>query len=444
MKSQTSSRIVIVGAGTTGIMLANKLTKFGHQVTVVDPTTDHYYQPGFLFVPFGRYKISQIRRPLAKLLRKRVTRKIAKVAGVQAVTNQLTLDNGETVSYDVLVIASGTHIDPSLTPGLTDVDWRKEVFDYYSPEGAEALQKALANFQGGDLVVQIMEMPIKCPVAPLEFTFLADDYFKKRSLRDKVNLSYVTPLPGAFTKPVASAKLGHMLADRNIAVVTDFLVEKVDPITNKIICYDGREVHYDLLITIPMNVGADFLRGSELANDMGFVEVNHRSLQSMKYSNIFAIGDAANLPTSKAGSVGHFEAHTLEHNIDNYLAGRPLEESFDGHSNCFVECGEGKALLLDFNYDTEPLEGVFPFAGIGPMKLLSPSHINHWGKLAFRFIYWHLLLPGRKIPFIPDQMKRAGKKLPRQEPAPPSEQPSGNIDQQPNTTNTASKEGGNE
>lgn len=443
-----NKHVVIIGAGTTGIMLSNRLIKSGHDVTLIDPATEHYYQPGFLFVPFGRYKMSQLHRPLAKLIRKKVKHLQDKAVSMQPAEKKVTLESGTVLDYDVLVIATGTRVDPSMTEGLLDVDWRKEVFDYYTPDGAEALQTALAGFQGGDLVVQIMEMPIKCPVAPLEFTFLADDYFKKKKMRDKVNLKFVTPLSGAFTKPVASTKLGYMLTDRHVEVVTDFLVEKVDAAANTINCYDGRQVHYDLLVTIPMNVGAEFLKGSDLVNEVGFVEVNHGSLQSVKYPHIFAIGDAADLPTSKAGSVGHFEAHTLQRNIDDYLAGRPVEETFDGHSNCFIEAGGGKAMLIDFNYDTQPLEGTFPFAGIGPMQLLRPSRINHWGKLAFRFIYWHMLLPGRNIPLIPERMKMTGKKQPQEEPqaatAPaPQPQPSPSTDQTQNETNEP-KEGGNE
>jgi sulfide:quinone oxidoreductase len=254
-------------------------------------------------------------------------------------------------------------------------------------------------------------MPIKCPVAPLEFTFLADDYFRKRGIRDKVNITYVTSLSGAFTKPVASEKLGHLLQDKNINIVADFYVEKVVPEENKLVCYDGREVNYDLLVTVPVNVGAPIVRNADFCNELGFVEVNHHSLQSTKYQNVFAVGDAANLPTSKAGSVAHFEVETLEENIQRLLNNEPLLETFDGHSNCFVETGGGKALLLDFNYEVQPLEGKFPFAVIGPMKLLNPSRLNHIGKLAFRYIYWYMLLPGRKIPFIPAQMSTNGKKL---------------------------------
>lgn len=405
-------RIVIVGAGTAGIMLANKLAKTGVYATVIEPNDCHYYQPAFLFVPFGHYSLDELKKPVKSLLNRRINRIRASVKSVNPSENYLLLDSNERVDYDALVIASGTHVDTSMTEGLHGSGWRRNIFDFYTPDGAMALRKALAEFTGGNLVIQIMDMPIKCPVAPLEFTFLADDYFKKRGIRDKVKLTYVTSLSGAFTKPVASEKLGHMLCDRNVDLVADFYAERVDPEQNKVVCYDGREVAYDLLVAIPVNVGADFLRGSELVNELGFVEVNHHSLQSSKYSNIFAVGDAADVPTSKAGSVAHFEVDGLTENIQNLMNGQPVKEVFDGHANCFVEAGHGKALLLDFNYETQPLLGKFPFAVIGPMRLLKPSRINHWGKLAFRYIYWRMLLPGRKIPFIPAKMSLRGKKIP--------------------------------
>ncbi|MCA9348952.1 NAD(P)/FAD-dependent oxidoreductase [Candidatus Saccharibacteria bacterium] len=408
-----TKKIVIIGAGTAGIMLSNKLVKHKLDVTVIDSSEVHYYQPGFLFLPFGKYNLDKLRRPLSKLINKKVTHLRDRVASINYSGNSLTTESGQEVGYDILVIATGTHIDASATQGLSGAGWRKNIFDFYTPDGAMALREALQNFTQGKLVVQIMDMPIKCPVAPLEFAFLADDYFRKRGLRDQIEIEYVTSLSGAFTKPVASSKLGHLLTDKNINIVADFYVEKVDPEARKLICYDGREVNYDLLVTIPVNAGADFLHNSEIANELGFVEVNHGSLQSTKYPNLFAIGDAADLPTSKAGSVAHFEVETLVENIMRSINGQPLEESFDGHSNCFVEAGGGKALLLDFNYQTEPLEGRFPFAMFGPMKLLNPSRINHLGKLAFRYIYWYMLLPGRKIPFIPNKMSIKGKKQPK-------------------------------
>jgi len=410
-----NQNLTIIGAGTAGIMLAHKLKHTGLSITIIDPAEHHFYQPGFLFIPFGKYSLKNLRRPISELLPKGVRHVKESVESIDFDGDSLKTNAGKTISYDTLVIATGTHVDHSMTPGLTDSGWKKDIFDFYTPDGAMALREKLDQFKKGKIVVQIMDMPIKCPVAPLEFAFLADDFFKNRGLRDNVQIEYVTSLSGAFTKPVASEKLGHILADKNIDVTADFYVEKVDSDNNKLICYDGREVTYDLLVTVPVNVGADFLKDLDITDELGFVEVNHHSLQSTEHSNVFAVGDAANLPTSKAGSTAHFEIDTLCENILRQLDGEPLEETFDGHANCFVELGQKKALLLDFNYETQPLEGTFPFAGFGPLKLLKPTRLNHLGKLAFRYIYWYLLLPGRNIPFIHAKMSLKGKKQPQNE-----------------------------
>lgn len=404
--------VVIIGAGTAGVMVANILSKkHDIMVTVIDPAEFHYYQPGFLLYPFNRHSFNEIHKPTASLLNSKVLLLQQAVTAITPQEKTVSTTDGTVISYDVLVIATGTQIDPSQTEGLVCDDWHKTIFDFYTPDGAEMVRSALEAFQGGRLVVQVMDMPIKCPVAPLEFVFLADEYFKKRGIRGSVQLSFVTPLSGAFTKPVASEKLGHLLADKNIEVITDFYTEKVDGVAKTVHCYDSRTFTYDMLVTVPTNVGAPLLRGQDFVDDMGFVQVDPHSLQSPKYQEIFAVGDATNVATSKAGSVAHFEAHVLVQNIQDFLWGNALSESFDGHSNCFVEMGGGKSLLLDFNYETQPYEGTFPFAGIGPMKLLRPSRVNHLGKLAFRYIYWYLLLPGRPIPFIPNKMSLKGKKV---------------------------------
>lgn len=407
--NKKTSRIVIVGGGTAGIMLANKLAKKGFQPTLIEPRSDHLYQPGLLFVPFGKYSINQLQKPVTKLLKENVDLIVDKVQSVLPDKSSLILDSGQKVGYDVLVIASGSRIDPSQTDGMQGQAWRQSIFDFYTPDGAEALAERLKNFRSGRLVVHVTDMPIKCPVAPLEFCFLADDYLKQKQCRDQVKITYVTSMSGAFTKPVASSKLSGMLEDRGIQLVSDFYVEKIDSASSKLICYDDRVVDYDLLVTVPLNVGASYLQGTDLVDDLGFVKVDQKSLQNPDHPAIFAIGDAAAVPTSKAGSVAHFEVDVVLDNILAYIKGRKLTAEFDGHSNCFVESGGGKALLLDFNYQVQPLTGRFPF-WFGPMKLLEPSRINHWGKLAFRYIYWHLLLPGRRIPFIPSKMKLSGKK----------------------------------
>ena len=408
--------IVILGAGSAGTMMANHLKHKLHdrdwKITIIDEATTHYYQPGFLFLPFGIYDEHEIQKPITKYIPHGVEFISSQIQKIEPDNNRVLLNNNTQVPYDILIIASGCSIAPEETEGMKGKLWYKDIFDFYSFEGAKALHDKLKSWEGGRLVVHITEMPIKCPVAPLEFVFLADDYFKHKGMRDEVEITYVTPLSGAFTKPFASKKLGHLIEEKNIKLVTDFNVEKIDNEAKKIIDYGGTEVAFDLLVTVPLNKGAEFIGRSGMGDELNYVSTNKFSLQSNIKDNIFAIGDATSLPASKAGSVAHFESEILTENILHYIKGEELSAHFDGHANCFVETGNHKALLIDFNYDQEPVDGSFPFAGIGPMSLMEESMLNHMGKLGFKWIYWNVLMHGRTIPFIHPQMSKAGKHIP--------------------------------
>jgi sulfide:quinone oxidoreductase len=408
-------RLLVLGGGTAGTMVVNKLRRRldrAHwQITVVDQDDHHVYQPGFLFIPFGRYRPEQVVRPRQRFIPKGVELVLGEIDRVDAAANTVVLADGRRLDYDFLVIATGTTPRPDQTPGMLGSQWRRSIFDFYSLAGAIALARALRSFTGGRLVVHVVDMPIKCPIAPLEFTFLAEAYFRRRGMRDRVEIVYVTPLSGAFTKPIASAHLGSMLDQRKIIVEPDFLVERIDDDAKTLISYDEREIPFDLLVTVPLNMGADYVARSGLGDELNYVPVDRHTLLSKAYDNIFAIGDANNIPTSKAGSVAHFSVEVFTDNFCRHVAGQPMTASFDGHANCFVESGDGKGLLIDFNYDTEPLTGTYPIPGLGPFGLLKENARNHWGKLAFRWMYWHLLLPGRPIP-LPARMSMAGKHRP--------------------------------
>jgi sulfide:quinone oxidoreductase len=378
------------------------------RITVVDKDDTHDYQPGYLFLPFGLIEPDQVRRSRHRLIGDGIELVLGDVERVDPEAREVSLADGRTLAYDELVIASGTSPRPDQTPGMLGPEWHRSVGEFYTFDGAMALREALDGFSGGRLVVHITEMPIKCPVAPLEFAFLADDFLRRRGLRDRTELVYVTPLDGAFTKPVASRELGHLLADKGITLETDFLVEHVDQERRVLVSYDEREIAYDQLVTIPLNMGADFVARSGLGDELSYVPVDKHTMLSTEHASIFALGDASNIPTSKAGSVAHFSVEVFADNFVEHAAGRPMSHSFDGHANCFVESGGGKAMLLDFNYDTEPLTGTFPLPHLGPMTLLKQSRANHVGKLAFRHIYWNLLLPGRPLG-LPAQMSMAGK-----------------------------------
>jgi len=405
-------KLLVLGAGTAGTMIVNRLRRrldVGEwDITVVDQDDVHHYQPGYLFLPFGTYSPKQVTRSRHATLPDGVDFVIGDVDRVDAAANTVSLTDGRTLAYDYLVIASGTTPRPDQTPGMLDAEWRRSIFDFYTFEGAQALGEALKKFDHGRLVVHITDMPIKCPVAPLEFTFLADAWLRERGLRDRVEIVYVTPLPGAFTKPICSTALGYLLDERKIALETDYMVERIDVEKKALVSYDEREIPFDLLVTVPLNMGADFVARSGLGDELNFVPVDKHTLQSKASPNIFAVGDASDIPASKAGSVAHFAVEVFTDNFLELIAGEPMTGSFDGHANCFIESGDGKALLIDFNYDTEPLTGKYPLPVVGPMSLLKETRANHLGKMGFRWIYWNILLPGHSMP-VPTLMSMVGK-----------------------------------
>ena len=406
------TKVLILGGGTAGTLMANRLRakypKDRMQITVIDKDDAHLYQPGLLFLPFSTSTGDSLVRSRRAQLRPGIDVVLGDIDRVLPDEHTVQLTDGRSFDYELLILATGVTPHPDMTPGLLGDDWGTSVHEFYTLPGAKALQSALRGFTGGNLVVEVMEMPIKCPVAPLEFSFLADDYLDRKALRRRTKITYVTPLDGAFTKPVASREIGNSLAQRKIDLVPDFVIERVDQSAHKIVSYDGREVDYDLLVTIPVNVGADYVARSGLGNEVNLVPNDKFTMVSDAYPDILVMGDGGTLPTSKAGAVAHFSSDVAMANMDALLEHRPLSERFDGHANCFVEMGRGQAMLLDFNYDVEPLTGQYPFPVVGPMKLLAPSPVNHMGKLAFEQMYWHMLLPGRPMP-VPSKMSMAGK-----------------------------------
>ncbi|MCJ7511402.1 MAG: NAD(P)/FAD-dependent oxidoreductase [Anaerolineales bacterium] len=405
--------LLILGAGTAGTMVANKMSQHldptEWKMIIVDADENHYYQPGLLFIPFGIYAPGDVVKKKRDFLPPTAEFVISDIELIEPDANRVGLarDN-RTIEYDYLVIATGTQIHPEQIPGLRDNGWHKNVFDFYTHEGAVALSRFLKFWKGGRLVLNVVEMPIKCPVAPLEFLFLADWYFQQRGMRDRVELVYATPLSGAFTKPKASAMLGDMLQRKNILLEPDFNLMEVDHEKHALRSYDEREVPFDLLVSVPTNMGSPVIQRSGMGNELNYVPTHKHTLQSIKWQNVWVIGDAADVPTSKAGSVAHFMLEVLVENMLRHMEGLDPLPKFDGHANCFIESGFDKGILIDFNYDVEPLPGKYPLPGLGPFSLLQESPVNHWGKMTFRWVYWNVLLKGGELPFE-SQMTMAGK-----------------------------------
>ena len=406
-------KILILGGGTAGTMMLNKLYEAVDRkewnLTIVDQEETHYYQPGFLFIPFGIYSRKDVIKPKRDFFPPGVNVIHAGIDKIEPKENRVLLQNGKVLPYDYLIIATGARIKPEETEGLKESLWHKEIFDFYTLEGAIALADFFKRWEGGKLVINVAEMPIKCPVAPLEFSFLADWYFTERGIRDKVDIHYVTPLPGAFTKPRASSVLGDFLQQKNITLTSEFSIGRVDNEKKTIVSWDEQEIPFDVLVSIPVNAGAECIARSDMGDELNFIPTNKQTLRSEHFENVFIIGDATNLPSSKAGSVAHFQADILFENLMSVIDGRQPREHFDGHANCFIESGFGKGILIDFNYDTEPLPGKFPLPGVGPFSLLEETKMNHYGKLMFRWIYWNFLIKGLDLP-IESEMTMAGKR----------------------------------
>ena len=407
-------KLVILGAGTAGTMMLNKLTealdKNEWQITIVDQFETHYYQPGFLFIPFGIYTRKDVIKPKRDFFPPNSNVIMSEIEKMEPEQNRVILKNNVVLPYDYLIIATGAKIAPTQTEGMVDGLWHKNIFDFYTIEGACALQQFFKTWKGGKLVINITEMPIKCPVAPLEFAFLADWYFTERGIRDKVDLHFVTPLPGAFTKPRASGILGDFLSKKNIKLTSEFSIGRVDNGKKEIVSWDENRIPFDVLVTIPTNMGDEVIARSGMGDELNFVPTDKQTLRSKNYENVFVIGDATDLPSSKAGSVAHFESDILFENFMSAIENREMMDKFDGHANCFIESGFGKGILIDFNYDTEPLPGKFPLPGVGPFSLLEETKMNHYGKVMFRWMYWNFLLKGLELP-VDSQMSMAGKRL---------------------------------
>ncbi len=409
--------IVILGSGAGGTMVASKLCKelspSEWQITIIDNDELHHYQPGWLFIPFGIYKAEDCIKPKRDFINHDVNLVIDQIVGVNTDNREVECKNNS-YSYDWLVIATGCDIAPEEVDGLED--WQPDpngnIHTFFSLSGAEALYNRFKNFKKGRLVINIADMPFKCPVAPIEFIYMADSYFKDKGVRDNIEIEFVTPISGIFTKPIATDILSKSAEEKNIITVPDFALIEVNADENYIESATGEKISYDILVSTMPNEGAKYVEDSGMGDGMGYVFTDHHTLKAKKFDNIYVVGDATNVPTSKAGSVAHYEAEIVAENIALEIDGQEPKSSYDGHSTCFICSGDEKAFLIDFNYETEPLPGKFPFPGLGPFDLLGESHMNYWGKMMFKWVYWNLLLTGEEMPLEP-QMLMAGKHRPR-------------------------------
>ncbi len=378
--------ILIVGGGVGGTIVANLLArKVGRasdvEITVVDQTGQHVYQPGFMYITFGHERATKLERPERSLLDERVKVVVGEVSGVDEAQRIVELSNGRRLGYDYLVLATGSRIVPEEVPHFAE-----EAHHFYTADAAERLRGALDAFNGGKVVIGIAGLPYKCPPAPLEVAFLIESELRQRGLRDKSEVHFCSPIGRAFTIETVSDMATPILEAKGIELHTFFNVEAIDPERKVVQSLEGEELSYDLLILVPPHRGAQFLIDSGFAKPPGgWLPTDRQTLQVGGRPNVYALGDATDLPLSKAGSTAHFEAPVVAERIAAAVLGREpkaKEATYTGRVMCFFEIGDGKGTLLRFDYDHPP----------HPPK---PNRIWHLGKIVFNKTYWLTVPRGR-------------------------------------------------
>lgn len=405
-------KIVILGAGTGGTAVANHLRKALSRdewdITVIDRDDNHVYQPGLLFVPFGLCSAESLIKSRRKYISGGINFIIDDVTRIHHEKNRIETKGGS-FDYDWLIIGTGCRLAPEENEGLMD-EWGKNAFSFYTTDTAVQLHDALARFDSGKLVMCVAELPFKCPVAPIEFIFLADWYFRQKGIRDKVKLHLSTPFPQCMPNwPKGRQVMIEAAGRKGISLSTGFALQEVSSEGKYIESFNGEKIDYDMLVIIPTNLGDSIIAESGLDDGSTYVPTDKNTLKALNHKNIYIVGDATNVPTSKAGSVAHYEAEIITHNLLAEISGKEPEPLYDGHSTCFIVSEKGKSYLVDFNYDTEPLFGKYPLPLIGPFSLLKETRMNWRGKLGFEWLYWNVLLPGRKM-LLPPTLTMAGKR----------------------------------
>jgi sulfide:quinone oxidoreductase len=382
-------RIVIVGGGVGGTLVANLLVKKLHRqidagdvgITLIDEHGDHVYQPGFMYIAMGGERAERLQRPERSLLDHRVALVVARVDRIRETRHVVELQDGLQLAYDQLVLATGSRIVPEAIPWFS-----QEAQHFYTADAALRLRRALDAFKGGRIVIGIAGMPYKCPPAPLEVAFLIEAELRERHLRDRTEMHFCSPIGRAFTIESVSEMATPILEQKGIELHTFFNVEAIEPDRKVVQSLEGEELPYDLLILVPPHRGAEMLIDSGLAKAPGgWLPTDRTTLQVGGRPDVYALGDATDLPLSKAGSTAHFEAPVVAERICAAIQGRApagKHADYEGNVMCFFEVGDGKGTLLRFDY-------------LHPPKPPKPNRLWHLGKIVFNKTYWHTVPKGR-------------------------------------------------
>lgn len=370
-------KIVILGGGPGGTITANHLAEqLGTEirrgavtVTLLTDKPDQVYKPGFLYLTLGLESPEHIRRPVRDLVSPMIEVRVERVERVDTAQRQVLTDKGKAYPYDQLIIATGTRLDPKATPGLAEAgDW------FYDEASAQKLHAKLEALSKGRVVVSVIGVPHMCPVAPLEITFMLEDWLRRRGVRQDVELTYTYPINRSHSIPEVGAWATPLLQQRGVTLETFFNAESVDAEKKVLSSMEGTEVPFDVLIAIPEHRSAAYLEASGLTL-AGWVPTDRASLAVKGQEGIWALGDTTDLPVSKAGSVAHYQAGVVAKNVAAAVHGEAPVARYEGKTICFIETGLDCATFLEFDYRRPP-------------SLMAPTKMIHWMKLAYNNAYW--------------------------------------------------------
>jgi sulfide:quinone oxidoreductase len=404
-------QVLIVGGGAAGITVAARLKRLrpGLDLALLEPSTDHYYQPGWTLVGAGVFSLEQTRRPEASLVPDGVTWIREGAAGFDPAQNRVTTTAGQVLSYDALVVATGMKLCWDAIKGLPEALGQGGVCSNYSKDHAVYTWEAIQNFQGGNAVFTCPPMPIKCPGAPQKIAYLADDAIKRDpALAARSTVIYATATPGIFGVPTYAAPLREVVARKGIDARYSHVLIEVRAASKEAVFSvkkEGEEpreevIPYALLHVTPPMAAPEVVAQSPLAAASGFVEVDQYSLQHARFPNVFAIGDVSGMPNSKTAAAVRGQAPVLVSNLLAQLDGGKGSGSYDGYSCCPLITGYGKTIMAEFNYKQEPTPS-FP---------LDPT-VERWSMWWVKvnllpWLYWNRMLKGadherRFIPGLP-------------------------------------------
>ena len=392
-------QILIIGGGNAGISTASKLLRKNKSldITIIEPSEHHYYQPAWTLVGAGVFDINKTKRTEASVMPKKVKWIKHKVVSFQAEKNEVTLDNNETLKYEYLIVAPGIQLNWNEIKGLKETLGKNGVCSNYSFEQAPYTWECIKNLKGGKALFTNPNTPVKCGGAPHKIMWLAADYFKKQNVFDNTEIQYWSGGTRLFGVDKYEKTL-KQVAERDKVQMNFFtkLVEIDGP--NKKAKFVGigeqnkdkvYDVEFDMIHVTPPQSAPDFVRNSSIANEAGWVDVDKYTLQHLKYKNIFSLGDASSLPTSRTGAAIRKQAPVLVKNLLAVMEGKELNEKYNGYTSCPVVTGYGKLVLCEFDYNNQPTE-TFP---IDQSK-------ERWSmyqlkKKVLPWLYWNKILPGK-------------------------------------------------